>query len=339
MTALYQLNNICHDYGTSPVLTIDRWETQVGAITGVVGPNGSGKSTFLCLLGFIMTPSRGEIQFRGRPAGPFAQVVRGKVALLPQDAYLLKRSVFQNVAYGLKALKSEATVETRVNDALQMVGLDGAMYARRPWFALSGGEARRVALAARLALRPEVLIMDEPTASVDAASAQMIKDAALHAHRQWGSTLVLASHDTDWLEDICTDTLHLFRGRPMGSGRRTLIFGPWQRQNTSALRMLTDDQYFLAANPPEDLQQAAAAIEAQHLTVNPPSDPVPSGCHSLKGLLLRLSFEQSTGQRWASVLIGSTALTIYLGVASSGPPLQPGHPVQVIYDPCDVSWY
>ena len=266
--------------------------------------------------------------------------VRGKVVLLPQESFLLRRSVYQNIAYGLKALNGHGDLRQRVHEAMTMVGLDSAAFSKRPWYALSGGEARRVALAARLALQPEVLLMDEPTTSVDAASAQMIKDAALHARRQWGTTLIISSHDTEWLGDVCTHTLHLFRGRPMGSGRRTLIFGPWQRPGGGkAAKALADDQYFLAADPPEDLRAAAAAIEAKHLALYPPAAAVPEGQHSLQGLLLRLSFEQPTGRTCASVLVGSTALTIYLPAQAPARNYRPGQPVQVVYDPSNVAWY
>jgi tungstate transport system ATP-binding protein len=336
---IYELENISHCYDGDPVLTIDRWTMASDSVTGVLGPNGSGKSTLLALLGFIIPPTHGEIRFNGRGAEPFADAVRGKVVLLPQESFLLKRSVYRNIAYGLKALGGNGKREQRVTEALKMVGLEATVYAGRPWYALSGGEARRVALAARLALQPEVLLMDEPTTSVDAASAQLIKEAALHARAQWGTTLIISSHDTEWLEDICTHTLHLFRGRPMGSGRRTLIFGPWKRHSGSAVKALTEDQHFLAAAAPEDLQAAVAAIEAKHLGLIPQSTAVSDGQHSLRGILLRLSFERSTGRTCASVVIGSTTLTIYLPEKDSVGAYQPGQPVQVVYHPCNVTWY
>jgi tungstate transport system ATP-binding protein len=292
----------------------------------------------LSLLGFIQVPSSGEIRFNGALAAPFDEAVRGKVALMPQASFLLKRSVFRNVAYGLKALKHKSTLRQRVEEALTMVGLDPAAYCARPWFALSGGEARRVALAARLALRPKVLIMDEPTTSVDAASAQMIKEAALHARRQWGATLVISSHDLEWLEDICTDTLHLFRSRPMGSSRRTLVFGPWERRGTEAAKMLDDGQCFLAADPPLDLSAAVAAIEARHLALRPSPTAIPPGRHALDGLLLRLSYEQTSGRIRASVSAGGTALAAYLPEGGPDPSLRPGTRVRVVYDPADAVW-
>jgi tungstate transport system ATP-binding protein len=337
--ALYELDHVTHDYTGKTVLTIDHLELAAGSVTGVMGPNGSGKSTLLTLLGCIMMPSRGRIRFNGRTARPFSDAIRGKVSLLPQESFLLKRSVFRNVAYGLKALNGGKELQQRALEALLMVGLDWEAYSRRPWYALSGGEARRVALAARLALHPEVLIMDEPTTSVDATSAQMIKDAALHARKQWGTTLIISSHDTEWLEDICTHTLHLFRGRPMGGSRRNLIFGPWEIAGDKASRALGDDQHFLAASPPKALETAVAAIEARHLDLHPPSAPLPQEHHRLSGLLLRLSYEQSTHRKCASVLVGNTTLAIYLSDDPFCQTCQPGQPVEVVYSPSSVAWY
>ena len=84
-----------------------------------------------------------------------------------------------------------------------MVGLPPDKFSRRKWFELSGGEAQRVALAARLVLRPEVLLLDEPTSSVDVASAQRMHEAVLEAKNSWKTTLVIASHDQTWLHGVC----------------------------------------------------------------------------------------------------------------------------------------
>ena len=89
-----------------------------------------------------------------------------------------------------------------------------------------------MALAARLILKPEVLLMDEPTASIDALSAQLIKDAVLKARRDWGTTLIVASHDWQWLYGICDTVFHLLKGRFLGTGRENVLFGPWELWRT-----------------------------------------------------------------------------------------------------------
>jgi tungstate transport system ATP-binding protein len=338
---VYELEDIAHAYDGQPVLSIDRWKAKVGTVSGVVGPNGSGKSTLLALLGFVNAPTRGTIRFKGQPAEPFSDNVRGHVAMLPQDGYLLKRSVYRNVAYGLKISKQKNGDKTSVYTAMDMVGLDPGTFARRPWYALSGGEARRVALAARLALQPEVLLLDEPTVSVDAASAQMMKAAALHARQQWGTTLIVTSHDTDWLADISDTVLHLFRGRVLGSGKQTLIYGPWESKgNDTFCRAFPHGQVFEAHGNPPDPQHAVAAIEARQMQLHLTPGQVASNCRLLKGILLRLSFEQSTHLTSAAVLVDGLVFNVYLSEAEAAAHrFRPGTEVWVGYDPRSVAWF
>jgi tungstate transport system ATP-binding protein len=206
MTApLISLDNIRQRYSDRTVLDIGHMEFAEGTITGLAGPNGSGKSTLLRMLAFLEPPAKGTIHFLGHPASAKSAVNR-QVTLLVQEPYLLKRTVFANVAYGLR-IRGKNDIPAKVARALEVVGLDPDVFARRQWFELSGGEVQRVALAARLVLKPKLLLMDEPTASLDAKSAELIHEAALSARDEYGAALVIASHDMSWLEAV-TDHIH-----------------------------------------------------------------------------------------------------------------------------------
>ena len=174
-----------------------------GSVVGLAGPNGAGKSTLLNVLAFLKAPATGEIYFEGRPVTTEGQrqVLRRKVTLLLQHPVLLKRGVLDNVAYGLKIRGVKQGREDMAREALEQVGLDPDKFGHRPWRELSGGEAQRVALAARLVLKPTVLLLDEPTASLDVESAERIKGAVASA-RERGATMVVASHDRAWLNSI-----------------------------------------------------------------------------------------------------------------------------------------
>jgi tungstate transport system ATP-binding protein len=152
---IYEIRSLKHSYGGEPVLSIEHLTVKQAHIVGLIGPNGSGKSTLLRLLGLIERPTQGEIFFNGRRVEPFSDEARFLITLLPQEPFLMKRSVFNNVSYGLKLRGNGRDIVDKVTQALSLVGLDSKEFARRPWYALSGGEAQRVALAARLALKPK----------------------------------------------------------------------------------------------------------------------------------------------------------------------------------------
>ncbi|NCC24376.1 MAG: energy-coupling factor ABC transporter ATP-binding protein [Deltaproteobacteria bacterium] len=203
------------------VLSVDEFSLNQGEVVGLAGPNGSGKSTLLAILCLLEAPVRGRVFLGGRQWDFFRAVPRD-VTMLDQSPLLLKRSVRDNVAYGLRLRKvSGQELIRRVDESLSMVGLDPAVFAGRSWMELSGGEGQRVALAARLALRPRVLLLDEPTASLDEDSANLVQEAVIQARQEWGTSLVIASHDLDWLQTVADRMVRLRRGKIVEDFRPT----------------------------------------------------------------------------------------------------------------------
>jgi tungstate transport system ATP-binding protein len=332
---IYEIRSLQHSYAGKPALEIEHLTVEAASIVGLIGPNGSGKSTLLKLLGLIERPVQGEIRFSGRCVEPFSDEARFSITMLPQEPFLMKRSVFNNVAYGLK-LRGVGDMAARVHHALSLVGLSGKEFAKRPWYALSGGEAQRVALAARLALKPKVLLLDEPTASVDAASAQGIKEASIRARRELGTTLIVASHDWQWLYEICDSILHLFKGRIFGTGRETLIFGPWHKlANGRWGKMLPESQQLSVPAPPGP--DAAAVIQALSFSRDASS---PDGEDVvLEGTVSRLSLEKKTGHVFATVLAGDFPFTLRLTPEQSRERMVfPGKTIRIRYRIDQVRW-
>jgi tungstate transport system ATP-binding protein len=308
-TPLYEIRALTHSYAGKTVLSIEQLTVASASIVGLIGPNGSGKSSFLRCLGLIERPSEGEIRFDGKPIEPFSHEARFLITLLPQEPFLMQRSVFGNVSYGLKLRGKSKNIAREVDRALSLVGLPFEEFARRPWYALSGGEAQRVALAARLVLNPRVLLLDEPTASVDAVSAQLIKEAALRSRQESGTTLIVASHDWQWLYEVCDEILHMFKGRFFGTGRETMIFGPWRKLETGRWgKTLSDDQQLIVPAPPD--KEAAAVIHP--LAVSEDESTHAADGIVLSGMVSRLSFERKTGRIFATVIVGDLPLTVGL---------------------------
>ena len=339
MKPIYRMNNLKRIYKGQPALQIERLEIHPNTILGFIGPNGSGKSTLLNLLAFIDRPSIGNILFKGKPAEPFSSHIRFQVTLLTQEPYLMKRSVFKNVSYGLALRGDKRNIRDRVYEALSLVGLHGDRFAGRKWFELSGGEAQRVALAARLILKPEVLILDEPTASIDATSAQIIKDTVMMAREKWGTTLIIASHDWEWLYDICDSVMHLFRGRLFGSGRENFLYGPWvQRNQTHWAKALLDGQHVIVSKPPT--ADAVATIDPEKVSISKGNDTESDRSHKIYGTLTRLILEKNSQNIIAITQAGNQSFTVKLSSRKARRlSLYPGEAVQLSYRTRDIKWY
>ena len=309
--SIFEIHALKHIYGDRPVLDMDRLTIAGGAITGLVGPNGSGKSTLLRMLGGIERPSEGRILYNGQVITPFCEAARFRITLLPQEPFLMKRSVFNNVSYGLKLRGEKNGIAERVHLALALVGLPADRFAPRPWYALSGGETQRVALAARLVLKPKVLLLDEPTASVDVASAQLIQRAALQALQEWGTTIVVASHDLQWLHDVCDDVLHLFRGQMLSTRHETIVLGPWKALADGRYgKRLTDGADLIVSAPPH--AEAAAIIRFSLIEDPQPGAGPPSPDPSIRGTIRRLNQERRTGRIIATIMAGDLAFNVPL---------------------------
>ena len=193
---LYEARNIVQRYNGREALSVQYLSIEEGEAVFLTGPNGCGKSTLLRLLAFLERPAAGELRYAGGAEG------RKEATLLLQDPYLLHMSVFNNVALGLKFRNQTGELRQVFERCMQAAGFDDPWnFADRGPRELSGGERQRVALASRLALRPRVLLLDEPTANVDAASARAIALAVRNSTAE-GMTVVCATHDPALLRAI-----------------------------------------------------------------------------------------------------------------------------------------
>ncbi|MBI1293751.1 ATP-binding cassette domain-containing protein [bacterium] len=192
---IYEVRNVTKSYGPRCVLAVDTLDVYQGEILALVGPSGVGKSTLLRLLNFLEAPSTGTIRFHNEVIGSGHEAslaLRRRVTTVFQRPLLLKRSVEANVAYGLN-LRGQRNSGQAIHAALDEVGL-GHM-AKQSARTLSGGEAQRVALARALILRPDALLLDEPTANLDPANVALIERLVRRLNQDDGVTVVFVTHN------------------------------------------------------------------------------------------------------------------------------------------------
>ena len=201
------IDKVSHIYGEDtamPVKALNNISLVIpdGQFIGLIGHTGSGKSTFVQHLNGLMKATSGNIYFNGEDIdteGYDKKLLRSKVGLVFQypEHQLFETDVFADVCFGPKNLGlSKKEVELREYEALKLVGLEDEYFYQSP-FDLSGGQKRRVAIAGVLAMKPEVLVLDEPTAGLDPKGRDEILDQISKLKKETGITVILVSHSMD----------------------------------------------------------------------------------------------------------------------------------------------
>lgn len=212
---LYELRKIKRVFKGKAVLDISELELDAHQIYTLIGPNGAGKTTLLHLLAFLDQPSAGELWFNGeRVKSSQKQLVnmRRRVVLLDQYPILFTGPVWKNVEYGLKIRKIPADQrKQRVEEVLDLVGM--ASFVKADAHKLSGGETKRIALARALAVRPEVLLCDEPGANVDKENQEIILNILNHINKTEKTSVIFSTHYLSQGRSLADRTLMLEHGR------------------------------------------------------------------------------------------------------------------------------
>lgn len=199
-----------------------------GEFWGIIGPTGSGKSTLIQHMNGLLKPTAGQVFIDDEDLarrGVNLRRVRQKVGLVFQypEYQLFGETIFEDVAFGPRNMKlSESEVERRVTLALTRVGLDDSFRSRSP-FGLSGGQARRVALAGVLAMEPRVLILDEPTAGLDPRGREEIL-SLVGTFPTLGLTVILVSHSMDDVAQMAQRVVVMHRGKVHMEGTPAELF-------------------------------------------------------------------------------------------------------------------
>ncbi len=204
-------------------------DIRAGALTGIIGHTGSGKSTMVQLFNGLTRPETGRVLLDGRDiwANPkeIGQV-RFRVGLVMQypEYQLFEETVAADIAFGPRNMKlPEEEIRLRVAEAAAFTGLGPDLMDKSP-FDLSGGQKRRVAIAGIMAMRPEVLVLDEPAAGLDPQGRRTIFEGIRDYNRRTGCTVIIVSHSMEDMAQYCDDVVVMAHAKLLMAGTRDDVF-------------------------------------------------------------------------------------------------------------------
>jgi len=242
LSVILETRNLTYTYDhRQKALDSVNLEIEEGQTTAILGGNGSGKSTLFLNLNGVLRPSAGEVLYRGQAisyGGSAMMAHRKRVGIVFQnpDDQLFSTDVRSDIAFGLLNLGlSQAEAAQRVEAVMTQVGV--SQYADAPTHALSFGQKKRVAIAGVLAMEPEVIILDEPTAGLDPKGVSDILSLLLHLRKQQRLTVILSTHEIDLVPLYCDKVFVMDQGRVVMRGTSSEIFKAPGQLRTHNLRL------------------------------------------------------------------------------------------------------
>jgi tungstate transport system ATP-binding protein len=211
--AIIEIADLRKQYDDACVLDVSSYSFDSGDIYALVGPNGSGKTTLLLILSFLVEKTSGSLRFDGIDLTDHNLYdLRKNVTLVHQEPTMFQATVEKNVAMGLSYRGEPKDVIVReVDRALETVGL--LHLKGRNARTLSGGETKRVAIARALAIRPRILLLDEPTANVDIHNVAKIERIIRDVNQRYDTTIIFSTHNLHQAYHIADDVLTLLEGK------------------------------------------------------------------------------------------------------------------------------
>lgn len=211
-----------------------------GTVTGLIGHTGSGKSTLVQMLNGILRPDEGRVLLDGQDIWEKPKNIREirfRVGLAMQypEYQLFEETVAKDIAFGPKNMGlSESEIRERVAEAAHFAGLSSDLLEKSP-FDLSGGQKRRAAIAGIIAMRPEVLVLDEPAAGLDPIGRESIFQNIMEYHQSSGNTVVIVSHSMEDMARYCDHLIVMNNGRISLQGDRDFVFSRSEQLNDICL--------------------------------------------------------------------------------------------------------
>ena len=254
--AVLEVRNLTHRYSEKTMLEVAAVQdvnlrVEQGELLGIIGHTGSGKSTLIQHFNGLLKPSSGDVLLDGESIYKDKQTLRAAkfhVGLCFQypEYQLFEETVQKDIAFGPGNMKlPPEEIERRVLRAAQFVGLSAELLQKSP-FDLSGGEKRRAAIAGVMAMEPEILVLDEPTAGLDPKGRETILSLICDYRRQTGSTVILVSHNMDDVAKYATKALVMNRGKNAMCGTVEEVFSQGETLLSMGLDVPAVTKIFLA---------------------------------------------------------------------------------------------
>lgn len=235
---ILRVEDLIKRYGAQFSLEIPHLEFQEGKLYALTGPNGAGKTTLLSILSLLEEPTEGEIFFREKKitSSPTLRLnIRRKMSMVMENPLFFHTTVFKNITRGLKCHSVDKKLwRERAEEALRMVGLEG--FEKRDASHLSRGETQRAAIARALALRPKVLLLDEPFTNIDKRNEEAIEELIRTINERFQTTIIFTTHDLGQTYRLSHEVISLVGGKIVKGSLENLFRG--EVEGTNELRFV-----------------------------------------------------------------------------------------------------
>lgn len=271
---MIRFEDVFMNFGEKEVLKEVSFTINRGEIFTFIGPSGSGKTTVLRLIDMLERPTTGGIFIEGTDVSSIRDrdriTVRRKMSMVFQKPSPLRGTVFDNVAVGLRFRHiAEEEIRARVPEALDLVGL--GEYQERKATTLSGGEMQRVAIARAIATKPDILLLDEPTANLDPVSTEKIESLVSALQKRFGITVVLSTHDMVQGQRLADRMAVMIDGRIGQIGTSKEIF--YQPMNRAVAHMVGVENILEGTVAQNELGLASIDINGMSIIATTPFLP------------------------------------------------------------------
>ena len=290
--SLYVLKDVQQIFQGRKVLDIPELVFEPGSSYALLGPNGSGKTTLLHILALLRAPAKGTVYYKDQPVQwkeNSLTPLRRQIVLVDQHPLMFSTTVVKNVEYGLKVRGFKGAERRKMAmECLERVDMQG--FAERPAHLLSGGETQRVAIARALACSPQVMLFDEPTASVDVENQAVIEGLIRKILREQDISVIFSTHDRIQAYRQGDAAIYLDQGKVGGPGAENRLPARVVQQNGKSLCSFGGDLWFEVQRTKSG--QVRVMIDPRRIKVEPVHNNANAVDSMISGKVLQMSVEE-----------------------------------------------